>query len=139
MNYEFIDAGERRCSEIANEYRDLLLTRTVVCTSFDSGIGGPRGWSRHGQYATNQINETLLADWPISHDEYCDEWWIFEDPPPTDFEVHAFCNFIGMRITNYRELDFSEGCQLDEYLMRFRPLLVFGNNADTYVIRRRAN
>jgi hypothetical protein len=138
MDYEFVDAGDRSCAEIVCEHRHLLLGRTAVCTSFDSGTYGPSAWVRSGRYrVSSAIDESLIAAWPTSHDGFCDEWWVFDLPVPEGFEVRPFCNFVGMRIADYRDLDWSDGCPLDEYLARFRPLMVFGNNERSYVIRRR--
>jgi hypothetical protein len=81
----------------------------------------------------------LIETWPTSHDEYCDEWWVFDSQIPIDFEVVALCNYIGVRITQYRNLDFEGACRLDSYLAKFAPALLFGNNEYAYVVRRTSN
>ena len=76
----------------------------------------------------------MIDGWPTSHDKYCDEWWIFDARVPPNFEVVAFCNY-GMRIADHKELDFEGACRLDDYLAKFAPALVFGNNNHAYVVR----
>jgi hypothetical protein len=80
------------------------------------------------------ITIELIADWPVSHNKYCDEWWIFDQTVPSEFDVHSFCNFIGTRIADYKQLDWDNGCPLDSYLQRFRPVAVFGNNELGYLV-----
>jgi len=75
-----------------------------------------------------------LRVWPVSHDAYYDEWWIFESSISSDFEVKPFCNYIGARIADYKDLDFDGACRLDSYLEQFQPRFVFGNNDLGYLI-----
>jgi hypothetical protein len=137
MKYEFLEVGELSSAEVARKLKTDLLGRIAVCTSFDSGRFIEPKWELvNGYYVSPRISEAMVDEWPVSHDEYCDEWWIFDAEIPPDFAVVAFCNYVGIGISSYRDLEFDGGCQLDEYLARFLPALVFGNNEFAYVIRR---
>ena len=85
---------------------------------------------------TPTITSQFIESWPVSHDEYCDEWWIFEGDVPQDFKVEPFCNYVGMRIADYKQLDWNDGCPLDLYLTKYNPVAVFGNNENGYLILR---
>ncbi len=122
---------------MALKYKADLLGRVAVCSSFDSGRYIESTWEQVNGYCISPpITEAMVGEWPNSHDEYCDEWWVFDSRVPPDFSVVAFCNFLGMRIANYRDLEFEGGCHLDEYLSKFSPALVFGCNDYAYVVRR---
>ncbi|HEY2584535.1 MAG TPA: hypothetical protein VGI81_02075 [Tepidisphaeraceae bacterium] len=109
----------------------------AICTSFDSGRFVEPAWLQVNGYAVSSpISDEMIDRWPVSHDEYCDEWWVFDSMVPADFDVVAFCNFTEMRIANYKELDFEGACRLDRYLAKFAPTLMFGNNEYAYVVRR---
>ena len=137
MPYDFQELGELSCREVARLFRTDLIGRRAVCTSFDSGRFVEPAWTEvNGYVVSPPIDDEIVDRWPTSHDEYCDEWWVFDSQVPADFEVVAFCNYVGMRITNYSALDFEGGCRLDHYLARFSPALVFGNNEYAYVVRR---
>ena len=138
MSYDFEELdGDLSCAEVARKWRSLLLGRVAVCTSFDSGLIVDPTWLQvNGHCITPTIDDRLLETWPVSHDEFCDEWWVFDIPVPSDFQVTAFCNFVGERIADYKKLDWEGGCPLDSYLLRFRPAVVFGNNEYTYMVRR---
>ncbi len=90
----------------------------------------------NGYCVSPPITEAMVGAWPNSHDEFCDEWWVFDLRVPPDFSVVAFCNFLGTRIADYQDLDFEGACHLDEYLSKFSPPLVFGCNEYAYVVRR---
>ena len=93
------------------------------------------GWKQVNGFPVSPcITEEFIDEWPVSHEQFCDEWWIFDQVIPTDFDVHSFCNFIGMTISDYKQLDWDNGCPLDSYLQRFRPIVVFGNNEFSYII-----
>lgn len=137
MTYDFIELGELSCAEVARGHRPLLLGRVAVCTSFDSGCFLEPAWLRANEYCvTPPIDERLIDNWPVSHEAYCDEWWVFEAVVPVGFKVNAFCNYVDMRIANYRDLVWENGCPLDSYLAAFHPVAVFGNNEYAYLIRR---
>jgi hypothetical protein len=137
MRYVFRDLGEMDCGAIVRSISSELLRRRAVNVSFDSGVMHAPQWERIRDLPiTPAITEELIAQWPVSHDGFCDEWWVFDTDISDDFRVKAFCNFIGTRIDDYKELDWEGGCPLDEYLEQFRPAVVFGNNERAYVIRR---
>lgn len=137
MSYRFQDLGEIDCGEVARTIAPLLLGRRAVNVSFDSGVMHAPDWEQVGALpVTPPITEKLIANWPVSHNQYCDEWWIFEATIPPDFQVKAFCNFIGTRIDAYKDLDWPGGYPLDSYLARFQPWLVIGNNERAYSISR---
>jgi hypothetical protein len=136
MSYLFSDLGDLSCAEIVRQHRSLLMGNVAVNTSFDSGRLSRLDWKRvNGYCLTPPITPALLEEWPISHDDCWDEWWVFDNQVPQDFEVTAFCNY-NFTISRYKELDFEGGCRLDHYLARFRPAGVFGNNQlCAYLIR----
>ena len=134
-SYDFRQLGDVNCKDIATAIASLLIGRRALNTSFDSGrIHMPDLEQFNGFPATPPLTAGVIADWPVSHIAYCDEWWIFEDPIPLDFEVVALCNYIGNTIATYKDLDYPGFCQLDAYLEKFRPLAVFGNNSRGYLI-----
>jgi len=135
MPYRFEEVGEVSCDEIAKSIAPLLLGCRAVNSSYDSGRMIAPDWEQvNGLPISPLITEQFVARWPVSHDGYCDEWWVFEGTIPRDFIVAAFCNFTSMRIADYKKLDWPEGCPLDSYLNRFRPKVVFGNNEFGYMI-----
>jgi len=135
MPYRFEEVGELSCGEIASSLSSVIIGCRAVNSSYDSGRITMPDWELiNGFPVSPVITEELIAEWPVSHDAYCDEWWVFTGSIPSDFSVSAFCNYVGMRIAEYKKLDWPEGCPLDSYLDRFRPMLVFGNNDFGYVI-----
>jgi hypothetical protein len=139
MPYEFREVGEISCADVARQVRADLIGKLAVCTSFDSGrfVDLEPTWRQvNGYYVSPQITDAMVDAWPTSHDDYCDEWWVFDSRVPSEFEVVALCNYSGMRIARYKELDFEGGCRLDAYLAKFAPALMFGNNEYAYVVRR---
>ena len=137
MAHEFPEVGKLSSAEVAREFRALLFGKVAVCTSFDSGKFVEPGWMQVNGYCVSPtIDDAFIDAWPTSHDEYCDEWWVFDSHVPPDFSVHALCNYTGVRIADYLGLDFEGACPLDAYLAKFRPAIVFGNNDYAYVVRR---
>ena len=135
MRYQFQELGERSCHQIAASIGHTLLGKVAVNTSFDSGRIHRPDWAQVNGFAiTPRITQEFITAWPVSHDRYCDEWWVFDHLVPIDFNVHSFCNFIGTRISEYKQLNWGEGCPLDSYLLRFEPVAVFGNNELGYLI-----
>jgi hypothetical protein len=152
MGYSFIDLGDLSCSEIVRQHSDLLLGRIAVNTSFDSGRFSCPEWIAvnpsldsgrlscgdwrevNGYSVTPRITKALIDAWPVSHEEFCDEWWVFESAVPPTFKVNAFCNYV-MPIGRYKELDWEDGVPLDRYLREFAPIAMFGNNASAYLVR----
>ena len=133
--YDFRQLGCVNCKDIANAITPQLISRSALNTSFDSGRLHMPDWEQfNGLSATPPLTAEFIADWPVSHHAYCDEWWIFEGAIPQDFKVVALCNFIGTTIATYKELDFPGGCELDAYLEKFQPLAVLGNNSLGYLI-----
>ena len=133
--YDFRQLGDVNCKDVAKAIAPLLIGRRALNASFDSGRIQMPDWEQiNGFPMAPSLTSAFIADWPVSHIEYCDEWWVFEDPIPRDFEVVALCNYIGTTIATYKELDFSGGCQLDSYLEKFRPIAVLGNNSLGYLI-----
>src|SRR5581483_1149892 len=129
MPYRFEEVGDVSCDEIASSLVSAIIGCRAVNSSFDSGRITMPGWeSVNGFPISPVITEHFIAEWPVSHDAYYDEWWVFDSSVPSDFSVAAFCNYTGMRIGDYKQLDWADGCPLDNYLDRFRPKLVFGNN-----------
>lgn len=140
MAYEVREVGEYSSAEVARQFRADLIGKVAVCTSFDSGRFVDPAWAQVNGYCVSPpIDDRMIDAWPISHDEYCDEWWVFDLQVPPDFDVVAFCNYVGMRIGDYKELDFEGACRLDQYLARFAPAMMFGNNDHAYVVRRLGN
>ncbi|HXI83772.1 MAG TPA: hypothetical protein VNL17_06745 [Verrucomicrobiae bacterium] len=137
MTYEFKDLGDVSCRDIAQSIAGTLLNRVAVNTSFDSGTMSHAWMSVDGFAITPTITPQFIESWPVSHDEYCDEWWVFESDIPKDFTVEPFCNYVGMRIADYKQLDWDNGCPLDLYLSKYNPVAVFGNNENGYLILRR--
>jgi hypothetical protein len=139
MPYEFREVGELSCGEVARQFRADLIGKLAVCTSFDSGRFVEPAWQQvHGYYVSPPIDDEMIESWPTSHDDYCDEWWVFDSQVPPDFDVVPLCNYVGVRIANYKELDFEGAPRLDQYLAKFAPALMFGNNEYAYVVRRSA-
>jgi len=137
MPYELREIGELSCADVARQLRADLIGKLAVCTSFDSGRFVEPAWRLVNGYCVSPpINDEIVDSWPTSHDDYCDEWWVFDSQIPPDFDVVALCNYAGMRIARYKELNFDGGCRLDEYLAKFAPALMFGNNEYAYVVRR---
>ena len=135
MHYCFEDFGEASCDEIARTISPLLIGHQAVNSAFDSGLIRVPEWQHiNGFPVTPHITESFIAEWPVSHDLSYDEWWVFDGHIPVDFRVHSFCNFVGMQIADYKELDWEDGCPLDTYLKQFCPIAVFGNNERGYVI-----
>jgi hypothetical protein len=135
MPYRFHQLDPMSCPDIAARFRDRLIGCRAVNTSFDSGrIQRPEWDHVNGFAVTPVITPELVSKWPVSHEAYCDEWWVFDQPVPADFDVQPFCNYIGTRIADYKQLDFEGACRLDSYLARFKPRIVFGNNELGYVI-----
>jgi hypothetical protein len=137
MPYRFEEVGEVSCDEIASLLGSTLIGCRAVNSAYDSSRITMPTWDLvNGFPVSPAINEQFIAEWPVSHDAYCDEWWVFDGLVPSDFSVAAFCNYTGMRIADYKQLDWAEGCPVDSYLDRFRSKLVFGNNDFGYVISR---
>lgn len=135
MPYRFEQLESVSCADIAAGLKDRLIGCRAVNTSFDSGRLSNPDWKRLNGFAIAPIiTQEFVHSWPVSHDAYCDEWWIFEGTIPSDFDVQAFCNYVGTRIADYKDLDFEGACRLDSYLERFRPRFVFGNNEHGYLI-----
>jgi hypothetical protein len=135
MPYRFDQLESVSCADIAAGLEDRLLGCRAVNTSFDSGrLLNPDWECINGFAVTPTIPHEFVLAWPVSHEAYCDEWWIFDCAIPSDFEIQAFCNYIGTRIADYKELDFDGACRLDSYLELFRPRFVFGNNDLGYLI-----
>lgn len=134
MTYHFLDVGDLSCAEIVGQLSDLLIGCTAVNASFDSGKLSRPDWKHvNGFCITPPITRALVDEWPVSHDDCWDEWWVFDNLVPQNFEVRAFCNF-GLPIAQYKEVDYF--CPLDSYLERYRPVAVLGNNQDSaYLIR----
>src|SRR5687767_2846511 len=113
MPYDFSEVGELSAAEVARLLRPVLLGRVAVCTSFDSGKFIEPSWTQVNGYCVSpSIDDQLIEAWPVSHDKYCDEWWVFDSRIPLDFAVNAFCNYVGMRIVDYQQLDFEGACPL---------------------------
>ncbi len=139
MPYEFREIGDLSCANVARLLQAELIGKVAVCTSFDSGRFVEPAWREvNGYYVSPIIDNAMVDAWPTSHDDYCDEWWLFDSQVPSDFNVVALCNYMGMRITNYKDVDFEGACRLDQYLAKFAPALMFGNNEYAYVVRRTA-
>lgn len=135
MSYCFDQLESVSCADIAAGLEPSLIGCRAVNTAFDGGrISRPDWECVNGFAVTPFITKEFVEAWPVSHEAFCDEWWIFDGFIPSDFEVQAFCIYIGTRIADYKELDFDGACRLDSYLERFRPRLVFGNNERGYVI-----
>lgn len=117
-----------------------ILGLKAINTSWDSGLltshnDFPEGWAVHDKAAvTPVITDTLIELWPLSHEEYCDEWWFFEQIPANFDFTHGFCNWIDNRIANWAELEFDGGAQLAKSIRRFRPEMIVGNNKFTYCV-----
>lgn len=137
MAYEFSDLDDLEIPQLTQQLRAELLGTVVVGVSFDSHRLVLPSWRRVNGYCVSApVNDAFIDCWPVSHEGYCDEWWAFDVDVPEDFEVNAFCNFIGTRIGDYKKLNFEGGYRLDLYLERFGPRLVFGNNEWAYLVRR---
>ena len=97
--YDFRRLGCVNCKDIANAITPQLISRSALNTSFDSGRLHMPDWEQfNGLSATPPLTAEFIADWPVSHHAYCDEWWVFEGAIPQDFKVVALCNFIGTTI-----------------------------------------
>jgi hypothetical protein len=137
MPYKFRELGDASCRDVARSQSELLFGRIAANTAFDSGLLSIPDWQQINGYCISPaITQNFIDTWPVSHDEYCDEWWVFDAIVPLDFRVHSFCNFINQRIADYKELDYEQGCPLDHYLEKFRPVAIFGNNEMAYLITR---
>lgn len=140
-DYFWYDLGELPLRESLRRLAPRIVGLEAVNTSFDSGLLSPRcsefpaGWGVHGQAAVSPvITHELIADWPLSHEEYCDEWWFFRRIP-ADFDItHGICNYVSNRIRDWAELEFEGGPQLGKNIVRLRPELIVGNNDLTYCV-----
>jgi hypothetical protein len=136
-SYQFVELGDVSCAEIVRAYPQLVLGFLAVNTSWDSGLLSREDWpSINGYVYSPPVTSAMIQDWPISHDDFCDEWWIFESVVPPNFEVEAFCNYVSNRIGDYKKLDFDGGCRLDSYLEQFQPVAMFGSNDFGYLVQR---
>ena len=136
MNYNYINKGDYSIRNLVGDMATELNGLFVVCTSFDSKITEFKYWVKIGKYSGKIIDSDLIAHWPLSHDKYCDEWWVFKKIPGNDFTVNAFCNYVGMTIDQRRELNWDDGCPIEAYIKEYAPEMVFGNNEKTYLITR---
>ncbi|HXY79393.1 MAG TPA: hypothetical protein VEI08_02025 [Candidatus Bathyarchaeia archaeon] len=128
MAYQFLDLGDLSCADIVRQFSHLLIGRIAVNTSFDSGKLSRADWKHVNGFAvTPPITRALVDEWPVSHDDCWDEWWVFDRPVPESFNVTAFCNFC-LPIAEYKELNFENMCPLERYLEQYRPVAVLGNN-----------
>lgn len=134
MSYQFLDVGDVSCADIVRQFGHLLIGRIAVNTSFDSGKLSRPDWKHvSGFCVTPPITRALVDEWPVSHDDCWDEWWVFDNLVPQNFEVRAFCNF-GLPIVQYKDVDYF--CPLGSYLELYRPAAVLGNNQESaYLIR----
>ena len=141
--YACYELGEMPLRETLSVLRSHLVGLKAVNTSFDSGLFVPsvsemqNGWSQHGRAGVSPaITQDMLLLWPLSHDEYCDEWWFFGIVPP-DFDfTHGFCNMVSQRIGQWEEVDFCT--HLAKAIKEFQPELIIGNNTWTYVVAKQS-
>ena len=107
MLYRFEEVGEVSCDQIAASLLDAIVGCRAVNVSYDSGIMVALEWEHiNGYPITPVLTSDLITNWPISHDSYCDEWYVFDKTIPSTFCVTAFCNFLGgIRIADYKQLD----------------------------------
>lgn len=149
-DYTFEIIEDVNARDIARQLAASLVGRTAVCTSFDSANPAVEAeWERLAQThipeefrITNNdsgptppvLTNDSIENWPLSHEEIYDEWWIFDGAVPAAFSVKALCNY---NVTDYEAVAFT--CPLEDYLKKFRPVAVFGNASDFgYLIQRRA-
>ena len=142
-DYYCYDLNDLTLSEAISLIQTNILGLRAINTSFDSGIFTPneaeieQGWTLQGKAGvTPIITESLLAQWPISHDNYCDEWWFFKSIPKEFDHTKGFCNMVTQRIADWEEVEF-EGCaQIAKNIQRYKPEIVIGNNDWTYIVSR---
>src|SRR5438045_156337 len=97
VHYNFQELGKVSCRQIAASLRHTLVGKLAVNTAFDSGLIQQPQWQHINCFpVTPLITERLVDEWPVSHDAFCDEWWVFGSDIPPDFKVHNFCNYVGM-------------------------------------------
>jgi len=138
-NYWWYDLDEMPMREALLLLHPKLIGLCAVNTSFDSGLYGtheelPPGWERCEDKALSPpITPDLIAEWPVSHDEFCDEWYFFKERP-RHLVVTAYCNYLGCTINSWKELEFAGGANLSSSLATYAPELVVGNNEKTYAV-----
>lgn len=141
-DYVCYDLDEMALRDLITLVKSHIIGMMAVNTSWDSGILKPsetqlqHGWTRQGHAAvTPPIDDSLISSWPVSHDDYCDEWWFFHSIPPAFDFSHGFCNMVSQRIGQWEEVEFCT--HLAESIQRFGPELVLGNGKWTYCVSKR--
>lgn len=138
-DYWWYDRDEEPLLETLHQLSEALIGCRAINTSFDSGLfslkaSSQQGWGLINNFAVSPIiTSKLLKSWPISHDEFCDEWNFFQNIPDF-FDAVAFCNYTGCRIEDWRELEFRSGVNLLEKIINYSPELIVGNNEYTYIV-----
>ncbi|MBI5817404.1 MAG: hypothetical protein HZA88_00290 [Verrucomicrobia bacterium] len=135
------DLDEEPLRDALRRIAPHILGLKAVNTSWDSGVltsdraDFPLGWTTHNNVAVSpQITQDLIARWPLSHDECCDEWWFFKEIPSEFDFTHGICNHIANRIGDWADLEFEGGVQLARNISRFRPTIIMGYGRFTYCV-----
>jgi hypothetical protein len=142
-SYFWYDLGEVSLRESLRRLGPSIVGLEAINTSFDSGLlspdyrAFPAGWATHGGAAVSPpITDALIAAWPLSHDQYCDQWWFFKHIP-AEFDVtRGICNYVSCHIGDWAALEFEGGAQLAKNIARFRPEAIVGNNDRAYCVSR---
>ena len=130
------------------EIKDLVLgladhLRGLVAgnVSWDSGVlqelsAVPRGWRiQDRRVVSPPLDDALLAAWPQSKcpSGRYDEWYFWEETVPA-VTLHAFCNWMGMSLSEADALAFPGGFDLSAQLDMARPKLVIGEGNGLFVL-----
>lgn len=142
-NYFWYDLDEEELRDTLRRLNPYILGTRAVNTSWDSGVltadrhDFPVGWpTHHGIAVSPPIDSEMIDKWPVSHDDYCDEWWFFAEVPQ-DFDfANSICNYVSERIENWADLEFEGGVELKKNLIRFQPTILVGNGKFTYCVSR---
>jgi hypothetical protein len=119
---------------------DLLGLRGVN-VSWDSGLlvasdpGCPPDWSFVGKHAVSPpITLDLAERWPYSSCGF-DEWYFFREPPAR-CDLAPLCNWLGVSVGSWADLNFPAGFDLNAQLHEAKPDVVIGQGYCIYVIAR---
>ena len=99
-------------TDIVRALRTHLLGRRAVNVSWDSGRLSPplsgifERWQSHDDFVISPpVDDTLISDWPRSSCGW-DEWYFFRSIPKS-ISLEAYCNWGGMAIGDWRQLEFT--------------------------------
>lgn len=137
----WVPGSELLITDVVRALRTHILGRRAVNVSWDSGRLSPslsgifERWQIQDDFViTPPVDDTLISDWPRSACGW-DEWYFFRSIPKT-ISLEAYCNWGGMAIDDWRDLEFT-GLNLEQQLLTHQPELVIAEGHSIFVIARR--